>query len=78
MGEQRSDYEDLLGKPDGQRLLRRPRSRWEDNIKVGLKGMGREGVDWIRRAQGRDQWWAPVGTVMDLQVTQNSGHFIWR
>jgi hypothetical protein len=52
---ERSVYKDLIGKPDGQRPLGRPRSRWEDNIKVELKGMGREDVDWIRMDQGRDK-----------------------
>jgi hypothetical protein len=30
--------------------------------------VGREGVDWIHVAQGRDQWWALVNTVMNLLV----------
>jgi hypothetical protein len=27
----------LVGKPDGMRLLGRPRHRWEDNIKMDIK-----------------------------------------
>jgi hypothetical protein len=38
--------------------------------------MGREGVDWIRMDQGKDQWRAPVSEVMNLQIPQNSGHFL--
>ena len=30
----------LVGKPDGKRPLGRSRHRWEDNIKMHLKGMG--------------------------------------
>ena len=26
----------LVGKPEGKRPLRRPRRRWEDNIKIDL------------------------------------------
>jgi hypothetical protein len=26
------------------------------------------GVDWIRLAQDRDQWWAVVNTVMNLRI----------
>jgi hypothetical protein len=29
---------------------------------------GWEDVDWIHLAQDRDQWWALVNTVMNLQV----------
>jgi hypothetical protein len=34
MGEGRGMYRGLVGKPEGKRLLMRPRCRWEDNIKV--------------------------------------------
>jgi hypothetical protein len=40
----------------------------EDNIKMDLKDIGWEGVDWINLAQDRHQWWIPVNTVMNLQV----------
>jgi len=43
------------GEPGGKRPLRRPRSRWEDNIKVGLQDMA-GGMDWIDLDQGRDGW----------------------
>jgi len=33
MGERRRVYEVLLGKPEGKRPLRRPRRRWENNMK---------------------------------------------
>jgi len=29
--------EDLVGKPEGKRILGRPRYRWEDNTKMGPK-----------------------------------------
>jgi hypothetical protein len=53
---ERSAYEDLIGKPDGERPLRKPRSKWQNNIKVDLNGMGRVAVDWIRMDQGSDRW----------------------
>jgi hypothetical protein len=37
----------LVGKPEGKILLRRPRSRWEDNIKLDLMGIVWKGIDWI-------------------------------
>jgi hypothetical protein len=39
-----------------------------ENIKIDLRDMGREGIDWIDLAQGRDQWRALVNTVMNLRV----------
>jgi len=37
MGERRGVYSVLVGKPEGQRPLGRPRRRWEDNIKMDLQ-----------------------------------------
>jgi hypothetical protein len=37
MGETRNAYSILVGKPEGKRPLRRPRSRWVDNIKMDLR-----------------------------------------
>jgi hypothetical protein len=36
MGEMRKAYSILVGKPEGKRLLGRPRHRWEVNIRMGL------------------------------------------
>jgi hypothetical protein len=40
MGERRGAYSALVGKPEGRRSLRRPRRRWEDNIKIDLREVG--------------------------------------
>jgi hypothetical protein len=37
MGAKRNAYGILVGKPEGKRPLRRPRRRWEDNIKMNLR-----------------------------------------
>jgi hypothetical protein len=58
----------LVGKPEGQRPLGRPRRRWEDNIKADLQEGGCGGMDWIEMAQNRDRWWALVNEVMNLRV----------
>ena len=39
-GEKRSVYRVLVGKPEGNGPLRRPRIRWEDNIKMDLQEVG--------------------------------------
>jgi hypothetical protein len=47
MGEKRSMYRLLVGKPEGKRPLGRPRHRWIDNIKMDLLEVGLGGVNWI-------------------------------
>jgi hypothetical protein len=66
MGEERGMYRVLVGKPEGKNPLGRPRSRWEDNIKIHLQEVGCEGMDWIGLAQ--DRWRALVNAVMNLWV----------
>ncbi len=68
MGERRGIYMVLVGKPKGKRPLRRPRHRWENNIKMDLQEVGCGGMDWIELAQDRDRWRALVSTVMKFQV----------
>jgi hypothetical protein len=65
---ERNVYRILVGKPEGKRPLRRPRSRWVDNIKMDLKEIGWDGMDRIALAQDRDRWRALVNTVMNLRV----------
>jgi len=36
MGKRRGVYRVLVGKPEGQRPLGKPRRRWEDNIKMEI------------------------------------------
>jgi hypothetical protein len=45
MGEVRDAYNILVGRPEGRRPLGRPRRRWEDNIKMGLREIGFGDVD---------------------------------
>jgi hypothetical protein len=46
----------LVGRPEGKRPLRRPRRRWEDNIKMDIREIGIDGANWIQLAQDRVQW----------------------
>jgi hypothetical protein len=68
MGEERKVYKVLVGQPEGKRPLARPRSRWEDGIRMDLREIGFWGVDWIRLAQDRDRWRAVVSAVMNLRA----------
>jgi hypothetical protein len=45
MVDKRTVYRILVGKPDGKRLLGRPRRRWVDNIKMDLRETGWDGMD---------------------------------
>jgi hypothetical protein len=67
MGEGRNVYRVLVGKPKGKRPLGRPRCRW-GGIKMDIRQIGREGVEWIHLAQDRDRWRAVVTAVMNLRV----------
>jgi hypothetical protein len=58
----------LVGKQKGKRPLGRPRRRWVGNIKMDLREIGLDGMDWIDLAQYSDQWRALVNIVMDLRV----------
>jgi hypothetical protein len=63
MGERRCVYRVLVGKPKGKRPLRRPRRRWNDNIKMNLKEVGYgiwTGLIWL--------WQVLLSPVMNLRV----------
>jgi hypothetical protein len=68
MGGRRNAYRILLGMPEGKTPLGRPRRRWVDNIKMDLREIGWDGMDWTDLAQNRDQWRALVNAVMNLRV----------
>jgi hypothetical protein len=68
MGRKRNAYSILVVKPEGKRLLRRPRRRWVDNIKMDLRDIEWDVRDWIDLAEDRFQWRALVNTVIYLRV----------
>jgi hypothetical protein len=52
----------------GEGSLGRPRRRWVDDIKIDLREIEWDAMDWIDLAQDRDQWRAFVNTVMNFRV----------
>jgi hypothetical protein len=54
MGDQMNAYRILVGKPNGKRPQGKPRRRWVDNIKMDLREIGWDGMDWMM--------WLRIGT----------------
>jgi hypothetical protein len=59
----------LEGKPEGKRLLGRPRCMWVDNIKMDIREILWDGMAWIDLARDRGQFRALVNTVVNLLVS---------
>ena len=76
MGEERGVYRVLVGEPEGERPLGRPRHRWVDNIRMDLQEVGCGYMDWIGLAQDRDRWRTLVSAVMNFLVLWNAGNFL--
>jgi hypothetical protein len=72
----RDTEKSLVVKPEGKGPLEEPRHRCENNIKMDLKEIGWEGMDWIHLTQDRDQWWALLNIVLNLCVPEKAGIFL--
>ena len=66
--EGRGAFKILTGKPTGKRPLRRPRRRWEDNIRLDLENIGINAGKWVDSAQDRNYWRALVNAALNLRV----------
>jgi hypothetical protein len=49
-----------------------------DNIKMGLRKIGLEGLDWSHVVQDMDIWCALVYTVMNIGIPKKTGNFLTR
>ena len=68
MEERRSSFKISTSKPEGNRLLGRPRHRWEDSIRMDLKEICVTTRNWVDSSQDRDYWRALVNVALNLQV----------
>ena len=68
MEEGRSAFKILTGKPIGKRSLGRPRRRWEDSARMGVKEISINAINWVDSAQDRDYWRALVNAALNLRV----------
>jgi hypothetical protein len=64
----RNAFKILVGKPEGNRSFRRNKRRSEDNVRMDLRKIRLEGMNWMHLAQDRDWWRAVVNTVLKLRV----------
>jgi hypothetical protein len=64
----RNAYKILVEMPEGKRPLGRPRCRREDNIKMNLREIGWESVDWVPLYHDMDRWRAFVKTITNHRV----------
>jgi hypothetical protein len=76
MEEKRNADITLVGKRERNGTLGRTRRRWVDNVKMDLREIGWNGMDWIDLAQDRDQWRGLVNTEMNIRVPKNNGKFL--
>jgi hypothetical protein len=68
MGKRRGAYRVLIGIPEENRPLGRPRRKWEDHIKMDLQELRSGLIDWIQLVQDRDSWRAFVNAVLNVRV----------
>jgi hypothetical protein len=55
-GEESSACTILMRKSEGKRSLGNTRQKWVDNIKMRLREIGWDGMNWIDLTQDRDKW----------------------
>ena len=67
-GGSRSAFKILTGKPTGYRPLRRPRRRWENNIRMHLEKIGINAGNWVDSAQDRDNWRVLVNAALNFRI----------
>jgi hypothetical protein len=70
MGSMRIVYNISVGKLKRRRPQERSRLRCKNIIRMYLREIGKEGVDWINVAQDRNHWLAIVNTVMNLDYVR--------
>jgi hypothetical protein len=74
MEEGRSAFKILTGKPTGKR----PRHRWDDNIRMDLKEIDINTRNWVDAALDRDYWTVPVNAALNLQDRVSNGSVLSR
>jgi hypothetical protein len=68
--------QDLIGKLEEKRKMRRPSSRWEGNIKLDRKHVKWKIVDRIDINKDEDGWWAILIMVMGPRFSQKTETYL--
>jgi hypothetical protein len=76
MGDRRNNTGVFVERPEGNSLLRRPRCRQADNIKMDLQEVGCTSTDLIDLDQDRYVLWPLFNAVLNFRVPQNVGKFL--
>jgi chitinase len=58
-----------MGKAEGNKPLTTQRRRWVNSIKMDVRKIGLDGMDWIDLAQDTNQLRALVNTEVNLRVS---------
>jgi hypothetical protein len=74
VGERKGVFRVLVGRPEGNRPLGKPRRRWDDNIKMGLEEVVCGDMDWIELAEAGKSRRVFVSAMMELPVPYNVGN----
>jgi hypothetical protein len=75
-GDMRSAYKISVEWREEKSPLGRHSLRWEDNIRLDLREIRWEVVDWFHLAQDRDHWRSLMNTVMNLWISLKAGNFL--
>jgi hypothetical protein len=68
MGEMRNAYKILFGKLEGKIPLGRPTHSLEYNIRMVLREIGWEGMNWMHLVWDRNHWCNVVNKIMTILV----------
>jgi hypothetical protein len=68
MGEMRNAYNILVVKLEGKRPHGIPKRRSKDDIRIDLREIVWECMDWMNLFQDREQWRVLLKTVMNFRV----------
>ena len=67
--EDRDAFKILIGTTTGKRPLGKPRSKWEDNIRMDLKEISIHTRNWVNSTQNRNYWKALVYAALNLRIS---------
>jgi hypothetical protein len=77
-GDRRRAYIIFVGRIDGKKTLRRPRIKWDDNIKMNVQDLEWRRMGWNNLSHDRVRWRRLVNAVMDIRASYDMRNFLTR